>query len=80
MTAVRYFDIVLQSLTFRDIWLSAAKALVFGMVIGTVPAFYGLRARKAATQVPVAAGHAVVVSIVGIFLLSAAFVALNPFR
>ena len=61
-------------------WIHAAPGAMFGIVIGTVPAFYGLRARKAATQVPVAAGHAVVVSIVGIFLLSAAFVALNPLR
>jgi ABC-type transporter Mla maintaining outer membrane lipid asymmetry permease subunit MlaE len=51
--------------------------MVFGIVIGTVPAFHGLRAGKAATQVPVAAGQAVVVSIVGIFVLAAVFVALS---
>ena len=78
MASLRYFDIVLQSITFRDVWLSVAKSIVFGMVIGTVPAFHGLRAHKAATQVPVAASQAVVASIVGIFLLSAVFVILSP--
>ncbi len=77
MTAGRYFDIVLASITFRDVWLSVAKGMIFGMLIGTVPAFYGLRAGRAATQVPVAAGQAVVVSIVGIFVVSAIFVVLN---
>ena len=68
---------MLQSITFRDVWLSVAKGMIFGMLIGTVPAFHGLRAGRAATQVPVAAGQAVVVSIVGIFVVSAIFVVLN---
>lgn len=77
MTSLRYFDIVFQSLTFRDAWLTVAKGLAFGMVIGTVPPFHGLRAPRAATQVPIAAGRAVVASIVAIFVLSAVFVGVS---
>lgn len=74
MTSARYFDIVLDSLGFRDVWLTVVKGLTFGFIIGTVPPFHGLRARRAATQVPVAASQAVVVSILGIFVLSIVFV------
>lgn len=76
MSGARYFDIVLDSLTYRDAWLTVAKGLVFGTIIGTVPSFHGLTSRGAATEVPVAASQAVVTSIVAIFLSSAAFVVL----
>ena len=77
MTSPRYFDIVFESLTFRDAWVTVVKGLAFGIVIGTVPSFHGLRTRRAATQVPIAAGRAVVASILGIFILSAVFVAVS---
>lgn len=77
MTAGRYFDIVLASLAFRDVRLTIVKGLTFGIIIGTVPAFHGLATRKAATQVPIATSQAVVVSIVGIFLFSAVFIAVS---
>ncbi len=77
MASPRYFDIVLESLSFRDIWLSAAKGVIFGIVISTVPAFHGLRAGKAATQMLVAAGQAVVAGTVAIFPFSAILVVLS---
>jgi len=77
MTSPRYFDIVFESLRFRDAWLTVAKGLAFGIVIGTLPSFHGLRTSRAATQVPIAAGRAVVASILGIFVLSAIFVAVS---
>ncbi|MDH5803674.1 MAG: ABC transporter permease [Gemmatimonadota bacterium] len=77
MTSARYFDIVLQSLTFQDAWLTLVKGLAFGVVLGTVPAFYGLTAKRAATEVPIASSRAVVVSILGVFILSAIFVVLS---
>ena len=77
MSADRYIDIVLRSLSFADAGLTLAKGVVFGLIIGTVPTFYGLAVRRAATDVPVASSGAVVVSILAIFLCSAIFVALS---
>ncbi len=74
MSSSRYFDIVLQSLTLRDAWLSVAKGLAFGIVIGTVSSFHGLRIPKASTSVPIAASRSVVVIILAIFVISALFV------
>ncbi len=78
MDSIRYFEIVLRSLTLRDTWLTIAKGLVFGAIIGTVPSFHGLRVRRAAaTEVPIAASRAVVTSLVGISIGSAIFVSLG---
>jgi ABC-type transporter Mla maintaining outer membrane lipid asymmetry permease subunit MlaE len=77
MSSTRYFDIVLQSLTLRDVWLTTAKGLVFGCIIGIVPSFHGLRVGRGPTGVPIASSQAVVGSIVLIFISSALFVALT---
>lgn len=74
LSAARYFDIVLRSLTLRDTYLTIGKGLMFGLIIGVVPSFYGLSARRAATEVPIAASRAVVTSTVAIFIGSAIFV------
>jgi phospholipid/cholesterol/gamma-HCH transport system permease protein len=75
MSTDRYFDLVLRSLAFGDAGVSIGKGLAFGAIIGTLPAFHGLRVGRAPTDVPIAAGRAVVGSIVAIFLCSALFVA-----
>jgi phospholipid/cholesterol/gamma-HCH transport system permease protein len=77
MDSVRYYEIVLRSLTLRDTWLTIGKGLVFGSIIGTVPSFHGLGVGRAATEVPIAASRAVVTSTVGIFIVSALFVSLG---
>ncbi len=74
MTSARYLSLVLDTLTVSDVGITIAKGLLFGIVIGIVPSFHGLRSGTAATQVPISAAQAVVVSIVGIFVLSAVFV------
>lgn len=74
MSSARYFDIVLRSLTLRDVWFTVAKGLVFGTIIGIVPSFYGLRVKRGPTGVPIASSRAVVGSIVAIFICSALFV------
>lgn len=77
MTGGHYFDVVLRSLSLGDSVLTIVKGLVFGLVIGTVPSFEGLGVRRAATEVPIAASQAVVMSIFVIFLFSAIFVILT---
>lgn len=74
MSSARYFDIVLRSLSLSDVWLTLAKGLVFGTVIGVVPSFHGLGVRRA-TGVPIASSEAVLGSIMLIFIFSALFVA-----
>ena len=72
----RYFQIVLESLSNRDVWLTVFKALAFGAIVGVVPSYFGLAVRRASTEIPIATSRAVVAAIVGIFLCSALFVAL----
>src|SRR5438552_19007508 len=73
MTGARYAEIVLQSLSARDVWLTVAKALAFGLIVGLVPSWFGLSVRRASTEIPVAASRATVTAIVGIFLCAALF-------
>lgn len=77
MTGARYVEIVLDSLGPRDVTLTIAKALTFGGIVGLLPSYFGLAVRGAPTEIPIAASRATVASIVGIFLCSALFVALQ---
>jgi phospholipid/cholesterol/gamma-HCH transport system permease protein len=77
MTGTRYTQIVLQSLSAGDVWLTVAKALAFGCIVGIVPSYFGISVRRAATEVPIAVSRATVASIVGVFLCSALFVAIT---
>ncbi len=71
MSGERYFEVVLQSLAARDVWLTVAKALAFGLIVGLVPSYFGLSVRGSPTEIPVAASRATVTAIVGIFLCAA---------
>lgn len=77
MSSARYVDILLHSLSARDVGLTVFKGLVFGGIVGTIPSYNGLAVRGGATGVPIAASRAVVESIVAIFLCSALFVLLT---
>jgi len=77
MVAGRYVEIVLQALALKDVWLTVAKAVTFGVIVGIVPAYYGLAVRGAPTEIPIATSRATVTSIVGIFLCSALFVVIG---
>jgi phospholipid/cholesterol/gamma-HCH transport system permease protein len=74
MASARYFEIVLRSLSLGDVWLTLAKGITFGAVLGIVPSFSGLGVRRGPTGIPIAASQAVIGSILLIFVLSALFV------
>jgi phospholipid/cholesterol/gamma-HCH transport system permease protein len=76
MMPERYFDIVLASVSAGDVWVTVIKGLVFGIIVGTIPSFHGLRVRGSPTEIPVAASRAAVGSIIAIFLCSGLFVIL----
>jgi len=76
MTSARYFEIVLASLTFHDVLLTAIKGLIFGVIVGVIPCFRGLSISGRPTEVPIAASQAVVTSIIAIFVCSGLFVVL----
>jgi len=77
MTGSRYAEIVLRSLSARDVLLTVAKALALGVIVGIVPSYFGLSVRRAAFEKQVAVSRATVASIVGVFLCSALFVLLG---
>ncbi|HET7790234.1 MAG TPA: ABC transporter permease [Gemmatimonadales bacterium] len=76
MTGTRYAETVLQSLGADDIWLTVAKAVAFGLIVGVVPCYFGLAARRSTTEIPIAVSRATVVALVGIFICSALFAAI----
>ena len=74
--AARYFELVLDSLSFRDVALTVLKGIAFGTIIGMVPTYHGLSVRGASTDVPIASSQAVVGSTLLIFICSGLFVVL----
>lgn len=60
---------VVSLLSLKEVGVSLAKALVFGLVIATFSCYYGLRARGSVTAVPRAATAAVIRSLLAVFFL-----------
>ncbi|MDR1239643.1 MAG: ABC transporter permease [Treponema sp.] len=59
MPAEIYFDNLLQSLYFQDIFISIVKSIAFGMIISVVAITEGFSVERASTEVPVAGLRAV---------------------
>ncbi|HWH84272.1 MAG TPA: ABC transporter permease [Burkholderiaceae bacterium] len=68
-----YLDRTLDALAWSHLGLGMSKSLVFGALIGMVGCYSGLYAQRNAAGVGVATTNAVVISIVGIIVLDAAF-------
>ncbi len=73
VTPMSFFVEAQKSLTAAQFGLGLAKSLCFGAFIAIVACRVGLRAKRNAAAVGAAATTAVVVSIVGVIALDAAF-------
>lgn len=74
MHFARYSNIVLTTLSAKDIWLTLAKGLVFGAAVAIFPSYHGLAVKAGPTEIPQAVTRGVVATIVAIFVSSAIFV------
>ena len=76
MSGSRYLGIVLANLTTQDVVLTVLKGVLFGLVIGTIPAYEGLMVRRGPTEIPQAVIRGTVHSLAVIFILAAVIVGL----
>lgn len=74
MSAARYLGIVADNLTTQDVVLTAVKGLIFGLVIGVIPAYEGLSVRRGPTEIPQAVIRGTVGSIAYILIFAALIV------
>jgi len=70
----RYRDIVLATLSAKDLWLTLGKGLVFGAAVALFPSYHGLAVKAGPTEIPQAVTRGVVATIVAVFVSSAIFV------
>ncbi len=67
---------VRDALAVRDFILTALKAVVFGALIAAQSLYFGLSVKASQTEIPQAVTHAVVASLVSVFIADGLFVAL----
>ena len=74
MAFQRYVNIVLTTMSAKDVWLTLAKGVVFGGAVALFPSYHGLAVKAGPTEIPQAVTRGVVATIVAIFVSSAVFV------
>jgi phospholipid/cholesterol/gamma-HCH transport system permease protein len=74
MSAHHYRDIVLATLSARDVWITVFKGVTFGAAVALFCSFHGLAVTAGPTEIPQAVTRGVVGTIVAIFIMSALFV------
>ncbi len=67
----RYLTSVLTALDTGDVVLTLAKGLLFGMVIGILPSYHGLKVSRGPTEIPQAVTRGTVGAIASIFVITA---------
>ncbi|MBI2412288.1 MAG: ABC transporter permease [Deltaproteobacteria bacterium] len=66
-----FVDSIMQAMGFIEISVSLLKSLLFGLIIGTVSSYYGLRVKKSITEIPQATTKAVIGSLRLVFVADA---------
>ena len=77
MHFARYANIVLTTLSAKDVWLTLAKGIIFGAAVAVFPSYHGLAVRAGPTEIPQAVTRGVMATIVAIFISSAVFVVIS---
>ena len=67
----RYVTNVLAALDTRDVAFTVVKGLLFGLVIGLLPSYHGLRVTKGPTEIPQAVTRGTVAAIASVFVITA---------
>jgi phospholipid/cholesterol/gamma-HCH transport system permease protein len=74
MSVAGYRNIVLATLSARDVWITVFKGITFGGAVALFCSFHGLAVTAGPTEIPQAVTRGVVGTIVAIFIMSALFV------
>jgi phospholipid/cholesterol/gamma-HCH transport system permease protein len=60
-------DAFFDMLSFREIFAAILKSICFGILVSVVSCYYGLKVKRAMTEIPVAASQAVIRSLLAVF-------------
>ena len=66
-----FVDSIMQAMGFVEVSVSLLKSLLFGLIIGTVSSYYGLRVKRSITEIPQATTKAVMGSLRLVFVADA---------
>jgi phospholipid/cholesterol/gamma-HCH transport system permease protein len=72
----RYVSNVLAALQTQDIVLTTTKGVLFGLVIGLLTSFHGLKVSRGPTEIPQAVTRGTVAAIVSVFVITAVLIKL----
>jgi ABC-type transporter Mla maintaining outer membrane lipid asymmetry permease subunit MlaE len=67
---------VLSALDTKDVILTMAKGLLFGLVIGLLPSYHGLKVTRGPTEIPQAVTRGTVGAITSVFVITAVLMAI----
>jgi phospholipid/cholesterol/gamma-HCH transport system permease protein len=76
VSGARYLSNVLAALDTQDVVLTVTKGILFGIFIGLLPSYHGLRVSRGPTEIPQAVTRGTVSAIVAVFVITAVLIKL----